>query len=151
MRLPLDAGHELALVVPDELLQDPIFGLGLADARIGAHFLRRTFHEFPSLFHHQCTVGDQQCATHILLYDQDGVPIDNLMPVETYEEGGREQSSIRDANGNPVVNAYPRSLLIPDEGGPRPDRRPAVRIPPMAEQTTTTAPPPAATTGPPPG
>jgi hypothetical protein len=87
----------------------------------------------------------------VLLYDQDGVPIDNLMPVEPYDDGsGPEQHPVRDANGNPIGNAYPRSLLIPDEGGPRPDRRPAVRIPPMAEQTTTTAPAPATTTAPPP-
>ena len=47
-----------------------------------------------------------------------------------------EQTLTLDANGNPVTNAYPRSLLIPDDAGTRPDRRPAVRIPPAASSTT---------------
>ncbi len=99
----------------------------------------------------------------VLLYDQDGQPIDNLCP--EYDERGRRLSTEyrQDVNGAPVFNAFPRRQTAFAPQGPafsapgspaQPDpavavRPPAVVVPrlaPTTAATTTTT-----TTGVPPG
>ena len=79
----------------------------------------------------------------VLLYDQDGIPLDNLQPVELYNDLGNpvaQPVAPVDGNGNPITNAFPKSLLIPTaSGAPRPDRRPTVAIPPPAPATSAPA------------
>jgi hypothetical protein len=92
----------------------------------------------------------------VLLYDQNGQPIDNLCP--DYDERGRRLSTEyrQDANGAPVINAFPRrqsAFLNPEPPFVRPGstaqpdptvpvRPPAVVVPRLAPTTTvTTAPP----------
>ena len=48
-------------------LLDVAAEIGLADARIGAHLVRRTFHEKPSLLHYQGAIGNEQGAANVLL------------------------------------------------------------------------------------
>jgi hypothetical protein len=83
----------------------------------------------------------------VLLYDQDGQPIDNLCP--DFDSRGRPLSTeySRDSNGAPVINAFPRQQTAGAEpGGPFsgpaapavPVRPPAVVVPRLAPATTTT-------------
>ena len=88
----------------------------------------------------------------VLLYDQNGHPIDNLCP-EQDERGRRLTTEYRqDVNGAPVINAFPRrqtASLQPDEfdaDRPRssvppeatvPVKPPAVVVPRLAPTTTT--------------
>ena len=97
----------------------------------------------------------------VLLYDQNGQPVDNLCP--EYDERGRRLSTEyrRDANGAPVINAFPRRQFAITEpnrfrnpsGVPSspeasvPVRPPAVVVPRL---TPTTAAPTTTTTGVPP-
>jgi hypothetical protein len=94
----------------------------------------------------------------VLLYDQNGQPIDNLCP-ELDERGRRLSTEYRrDANGAPVINAFPRrqsvvvepeqpslpgSLAQPDVT--LPVNPPAVVVPRLTpttvSPTTTTTPP----------
>ncbi len=95
----------------------------------------------------------------VLLYDQNGQPIDNLCP--EFDERGRRLSTEyrQDANGAPVINAFPRrqSAYIQPEAPFRPGspsqteatvpvKPPAVVVPRLAPTTTVTT-----TTAPPPG
>ena len=95
----------------------------------------------------------------VLLYDQNGQPIDNLCP--EFDERGRRLSTEyrQDANGAPVINAFPRrqSAYVEREGPSRPGslsqpdatvpvKPPAVVVPRLAPTTTVTT-----TTAPPPG
>lgn len=88
----------------------------------------------------------------VLLYDQNGHAVDNLCP--DYDEQGRPLTTqySRDANGAPVINAFPRRqsvLTQPDPQasslGPQvqpgvsvPVKPPAVVIPRLAPTPTTT-------------
>ena len=90
----------------------------------------------------------------VLLFDQDGQPIDNLCP-EVDTQGRRLSTEYRqDVNGAPVINAFPRrqtAALQPglpwSPGQPEaavPVRPPAVVVPrlsPTTTVTTTTVPP----------
>ncbi len=87
----------------------------------------------------------------VLLYDQNGQPIDNLCP--DYDNQGRPLTTqyAKDVNGAPVINAFPRSQSVPaqsDQGagtaGPQgqpsstiPVTPPAVVVPRLAPTTTT--------------
>lgn len=107
--------------------------------------------------------ADGRLLDPVLLYDQAGRPIDNLCP--DFDEQGRRLTTEygRDANGAPVINAFPRRQSVavgPDsaagalgpEGSPfRPARPqttvpavtgapPAVVVPRLATTTTTIAP-----------
>jgi hypothetical protein len=91
----------------------------------------------------------------VLLYDQNGQPVDNLCP-EVDERGRRLSTEYRrDVNGAPVINAFPRrqtASVVPNGGnGLRPAtpappdatvpvRPPAVVVPRLAPTTTTVAP-----------
>ena len=90
----------------------------------------------------------------VLLYDQNGQPIDNLCP--EFDERGRRLSTEyrQDVNGAPVVNAFPRrqaAYLQPEPPFPRPGstvqpestvpvKPPAVVVPKLAPTTTVTTP-----------
>jgi hypothetical protein len=92
----------------------------------------------------------------VLLFDQDGRPIDNLCP-ELDAQGRRLSTEYRrDANDAPVINAFPRrqTAYVPNQRSPRgnglsnepqatvPVKPPAVIVPRLAPTTTlTTAPP----------
>lgn len=96
----------------------------------------------------------------VLLYDQDGQPIDNLCP-EFDERGRRLVTEYRqDVNGAPVINAFPRrqTAFVEPEPPFRPGsasqpeatvpvKPPAVVVPRLAPPTTATT----ITTTPPPG
>jgi hypothetical protein len=82
----------------------------------------------------------------VLLYDQDGQPIDNLCP-EVDSRGRRLFTEYsRDVNGAPVVNAFPRRQSAAAESGrpatpgrpetTTPVRPPAVVVPRLAPTTT---------------
>ena len=86
----------------------------------------------------------------VLLYDQDGQPIDNLCP-ELDSRGRRLSTEYRqDLNGAPVINAFPRrqTAFVPDQrspfgnGSPNqpeatvPVRPPAVVVPRLTPTTT---------------
>lgn len=90
----------------------------------------------------------------VLLYDQNGQPIDNLCP--EYDEQGRRLSTeyAQDVNGAPVINAFPRrqsASVLPgpqmpagprSQAGPEPSvpvRPPAVVVPRLAPTTTVPA------------
>ena len=88
----------------------------------------------------------------VLLYDQDGRPIDNLCP-ETDSQGRQLSTQYRqDVNGAPVINAFPRRQSAAVEPGPAIPGRPAVTVPvrppavvvprltPTTAVTTTTTP-----------
>ncbi len=92
----------------------------------------------------------------VLLYDQNGQPIDNLCP-DVDERGRRLSTEYRhDVNGAPVINAFPRrqSAFVQadpsfDRPGwaPQPDatvpvKPPAVVVPRLAPTTTVTTTPP---------
>jgi uncharacterized membrane protein len=99
--------------------------------------------------------GDGRLLDPVLLYDQNGQPVDNLCP-EVDERGHRLTTEYRrDVNGAPVINAFPRrqtASVVPDGGKPfrpatppQPDatvpvRPPAVVVPRLAPTTTTVAP-----------
>lgn len=87
----------------------------------------------------------------VLLYDQNGRPIDNLCP--EFDERGRRLSTEyrRDANGAPVINAFPRrqSVVVEPEqpslpgSSAQPDvtlpvKPPAVVVPRLSPTTTVT-------------
>lgn len=91
----------------------------------------------------------------VLLYDQDGRPIDNLCP-DVDGQGRRLSTEYRqDANGAPVINAFPRrqTAILPGyrlpngPGMPNPPmttvpvRPPAVVVPRLSPTTTTVPPP----------
>lgn len=87
----------------------------------------------------------------VLLYDQDGQPIDNLCP-EVDARGRRLSTEYRrDANGAPVINAFPRrqTAFAPDPRFPAanqpeatvPVKPPAVVVPRLATSTTVTTAP----------
>ncbi len=96
----------------------------------------------------------------VLLYDQNGQPIDNLCP--EYDDRGRRLSTeyAQDVNGAPVINAFPRrqtAWVLPGVQGPgRPPMptQPAATVPvmppavvvPRLAPTTTAAPAPTSTT-----
>jgi hypothetical protein len=78
--------------------------------------------------------ADGSPLDNVLLYDQDGQPLKSGAFVS--EDGSQAPPKYPpDANGNPVVNAYPRQA--PSPGPVAPARRPAVRIPPPIPTTTT--------------
>ena len=97
--------------------------------------------------------SDGRLLDPVLLYDQDGQPIDNLCP-EADAQGRRLFTEYRrDVNGAPVVNAFPRRQTAAVQPGRpsfpgQPDatvpvRPPAVVIPrltPTTTATTTTVP-----------
>ena len=84
----------------------------------------------------------------VLLYDQDGQPVDNLCPEADTQ--GRQLSTEyrRDVNGAPVINAFPRrQTAIPYPGRPLspghpeatvPVKPPAVVVPRLSPTTTVT-------------
>jgi uncharacterized membrane protein len=88
----------------------------------------------------------------VLLYDQDGQPIDNLCP--NFDDLGRPLTNqyAHDVNGAPVINAFPRIQSVPADIFPNglatgpagqtpaavPVHPPAVVIPKLAPTTTTT-------------
>jgi hypothetical protein len=87
----------------------------------------------------------------VLLYDQDGQPLDNLCP-ELDARGRRLYTEYgRDANGAPVINAFPRRQAtglepgrVPFPGQPEatvPVKPPAVVVPRLATSTTVTTAP----------
>lgn len=87
---------------------------------------------------------DGRLLDPVLLYDQDGQPIDNLCP-QTDGRGRRLSTEYRqDLNGAPVINAFPRrqtAVAEPSRGRPEttvPVRPPAVVVPRLAPTTTTT-------------
>ncbi len=95
----------------------------------------------------------------VLLYDQDGRPIDNLCP-EIDSQGRQLSTQYRqDVNGAPVINAFPRRQSVAVEPGPTIPGRPAVTVPvrppavvvprltPTTAVTTTTTTTPAAPGG----
>ena len=100
--------------------------------------------------------SDGRLLDPVLLFDQDGQPIDNLCP-EADAQGRRLSTEYRrDVNGAPVVNAFPRrQTAAVRPGGPSfpsqpeatvPVRPPAVVIPRLSQtttmaSTTTTVPP----------
>jgi hypothetical protein len=92
--------------------------------------------------------ADGRLLDPVLLYDQDGQPIDNLCP-QVDGRGRRLATEYRqDVNGAPVINAFPRRQTATAEpgpgrpGAPVPVRPPAVVVPRLAPPaTTTTAPP----------
>jgi hypothetical protein len=96
----------------------------------------------------------------VLLYDQNGQPIDNLCP--EFDERGRRLSTEyrRDVNGSLVINAFPRRQTVSAQPDPRgfarppspaqpvdtvPVRPPAVVVPRLAPTTTPTTTPSTAT------
>ena len=89
----------------------------------------------------------------VLLFDQDGQPVDNLCP-EADSQGRQLFTEYRqDVNGAPVINAFPRRQTAAIEPGrpsfpgqPQatvPVRPPAVVIPRLTPTTTATTAPPA--------
>jgi len=88
----------------------------------------------------------------VLLYDQNGQPVDNLCP--EFDERGRRLSTEyrQDANGAPVINAFPRRqavLVQPQPSPPGSPAQPSVTVPvrppavvvPRITPTTTVATP----------
>ena len=91
--------------------------------------------------------ADGRLLDPVLLYDQAGRPIDNLCPEVDSRGRPLVTEYRRDANGAPVINAFPRSqsVVVPGDGawypGPDGPRMPAGRGP--APTSTSTVPPPA--------
>lgn len=102
--------------------------------------------------------ADGRLLNPVLLYDQSGRPIDNLCA--EYDDQGRSLSTDyrRDANGAPVVNAFPLRQMVeassfdqhafrpalpglPDPGTSFPVGPPAVVVPRLTTTTTTAAAP----------
>lgn len=76
----------------------------------------------------------------VLLYDQTGQPVNNLCPAQQNAKGQPITTTYaRDANGNMVVNVFPRSqtLLDPIAGTTTPVPPPAIVIPKLAPATAT--------------
>jgi hypothetical protein len=83
----------------------------------------------------------------VLLYDQDGHPIDNLCPEVDWRGRRLFTEYGRDVNGAPVINAFPRRQTATAQPGrpglpetTTPVRPPAVVVPRLAPTTTTTLP-----------
>ena len=100
---------------------------------------------------------DGRLLDPVLLYDQNGQPIDNLCP--EYDDQGRRLSTEyrQDANRAPVINAFPRrqaAHVLPEPPFARPGfqpapeatvpvKPPAVVVPKLVPTTTVTTAPPA--------
>lgn len=99
--------------------------------------------------------ADGSLLDPVLLYDQNGHPIDNLCP--DFDDQGRPLTThySKDVNGAPVINAFPRRQSVQTQGEPptsglgstaQPDQTlpvtpPAVVVPRLAPTSTTTAQP----------
>ncbi|HEV2370307.1 MAG TPA: hypothetical protein VGR90_10560, partial [Acidimicrobiales bacterium] len=83
---------------------------------------------------------DGTLLSPVLLYDQNGQPIENLCP--DFDNQGRPLSTsyAQDVNGAPVYNAFPRAQTVPSSlggaGADVPVTPPAVVIPRLAPTTT---------------
>jgi hypothetical protein len=81
--------------------------------------------------------ADGRLLDPVLLYDQDGQPIDNLCP-EFDDRGRRLNTEYRqDANGAPVINAFPRRQTATVDTG----RPPAIPGGPVPAPTVPVKPP----------
>jgi hypothetical protein len=76
----------------------------------------------------------------VLLYDQNGQPVDDLCP--QFDDRGRPLSTEyrQDVNGAPVINAFPRrQTVLEAPGSTVPVRPPAVVVPRLTSTTIATA------------